>query len=357
MYLEDNWYVAAWSDEVGRSLFPRTLLDRPVVMYRKQDGTVVALEDRCAHRKLPLSEGRLVDDRIECGYHGLVYDCSGTCVHVPGQARIPRRARTLSYPVVERDQFILIWMGDPERADPGKIVSFPRLSDPSWGCSKVRLYVKANYLLIFDNLLDLSHVAYVHNTTIGNAPVAEEAAIEIVRDGNDVSVTREMVDVPAAPNYAQFGPYQGQFDRWQVGKYIYPSYFYINNGCAAANSGNGDGARLETPGDWGFQVYHGITPETERTTHQFWVIAHDLEMIAARDRPEFYRQHHQVIGEDVVMYEAQQHSLDTDLAGATPYDVQSRAVIEADTGLSIARNIIKQLHEDFAARTQPADPA
>ena len=160
-----------------------------------------------------------------------------------------------------------------------------------------------------------------------------------------------MVDVPAAPNYAQFGPYQGNFDRWQIGRYIYPSYFYINNGCAAANSGNGDDSRLEAAGEWGFQVYHGITPETEKTTHQFWVIAHDLDMIAGRDRPEFYRQHHHVIGEDVVMYEAQQKSLDSDPAGASAYDVQSHAVIQADTGLMLARKTINQMHQDMATRT------
>ena len=111
MYMGDNWYVAAWSDEVGVSPFARTLLDQPIVMYRKLDGTVIALEDRCAHRRLPLSVGQVIDDQIHCGYHGLVYDCSGKCVHVPGQTRTPRNARIRAYPVGERDQFILVWMG------------------------------------------------------------------------------------------------------------------------------------------------------------------------------------------------------------------------------------------------------
>jgi len=84
MYMEDNWYVAAWSDEVGASPFARTLLDQSIVMYKKQDGTVIALEDRCAHRSLPLSVGQVIEDQIHCGYHGLIYDCSGACVHVPG---------------------------------------------------------------------------------------------------------------------------------------------------------------------------------------------------------------------------------------------------------------------------------
>src|SRR5262249_1648260 len=151
-----------------------------------------------AHRRLPLSAGHLIGDRIQCGYHGLVYDCAGECVKVPGQAALAGKFRVKAYPVVERDRFVAGWVGDPDAADPSKIVSFPRLSDPDWGVTKVRLHVKGNYLLIVDNLLDLSHVAYVHNSTIGNAAVAEEAEVKFARRGNNVRVTREMNGVPAA---------------------------------------------------------------------------------------------------------------------------------------------------------------
>ena len=81
--LRDCWYVAATTPELGRELIGRTLLDQPVVMFRREDGTPVALEDRCAHRQVPLHVGQVADDGIKCGYHGWTYDKSGKCTSVP----------------------------------------------------------------------------------------------------------------------------------------------------------------------------------------------------------------------------------------------------------------------------------
>jgi len=350
MFIRNHWYVAAWWDEVGRQLLPRTILDENMVLFRKQDGTPVALEDRCAHRRLPLSAGRLNGDAVECGYHGLVYDCTGLCTKVPGQL-VPPGTRIRSYPVIERHRFIYVWIGDPAEADESKIVSFPRLSDPGWGITKVRLHVKANYLLVVDNLLDLSHVAYVHNTTIGNAAVAEEAEVITTRRGDSVRITREMINVPAPRTYAEFGGFAGNFDRWQLSEFRPPGYFLINNGSAATGSAS-SAERLEELGEWGFQVYHGITPETEKSTHQFWVIAHELSAVPEAGREEFYRQCHQVIWEDYHIYEAQQRSLDSDLHGASAEDVHSTLAIGADKGLFQARRIVAGLLDEQSRAQQ-----
>ncbi len=92
MFLRNYWYVAAWDHEVGREPLGRTFLGDPVVMFRKLDGTPVAFEDRCCHRRAPLSLGRVVEDTLQCGYHGLVYDATGQVIAV--RARSPcRRAR------------------------------------------------------------------------------------------------------------------------------------------------------------------------------------------------------------------------------------------------------------------------
>ena len=343
MFLRDCWYVVAWSDEVTRTPLARTVLGEDLLLYRTELGVPVVLENRCAHRRLPLSLGRLIGDTVECAYHGLVYDQGGSCIKVPGQAT-PRNVSIRAYPVVERDQFVSVWMGDPAEADPAKIISFPRLSDPAWGVTKVLLHVAANFLLILDNLLDLSHVAYVHSSTIGNAPVAENADVKFSRNGNMVRATREMSGVPAAPTYAEFGPHQGIFDRWQISEYRPPGYFLINNGSGKCGWATADGSsRLDTQGEWGFQVYHCITPETEKTTHQFWALAHELEAVPPEGRPEFYQQSHQVIFEDQVVYEAQQKSLDTDPVGATAANVGARVVIGADRGLQLARKLLSEL--------------
>jgi vanillate O-demethylase monooxygenase subunit len=147
MFLRDQWYVGAWSDEVGRVPLGRTILGEDIVFYRTEAGKPVALANHCAHRRLPLTEGRLRGDTIECGYHGLVYDESGRCVKIPGQ-EAPRGIGVRSYPVIERDQFVSVWIGDHALADPASAISFPRLSDANWGCTKVRLHIGCNYLLI-----------------------------------------------------------------------------------------------------------------------------------------------------------------------------------------------------------------
>jgi vanillate O-demethylase monooxygenase subunit len=356
MFLRDYWYVAAWSDEVRKVPLARTLLDEPIVLFRRSDGNVVALEDRCAHRRLPLSEGTVEGDVIRCAYHGLVYDCEGVCTKIPGQAR-PRGVRVKRYPVVERDLFVLVWMGDPEHPDASRLVSFPRLSDPGWGVTKVRLHIRGNYLLVVDNLLDLSHVAYVHNSTIGNAAVAEDAEVKFSRRGQTVRVTRDMEAVPAARTYAEFGPHKGLFDRWQLSEFYPPSYFFINNGSGRCGWQPSSGDRLDTQGEWGFQVFHGITPETATTTHQFWALAHELSAVPPHGRPEFYRQAHQVVLEDLAVYEGQQRSLDTDPRGASPLDVHSTVVIDADRGLLHARQILRELHRASVAAPDTAGAA
>ena len=102
MFIQNAWYVAATDAEVTRKLQAVTVIGERIVLYRTRAGEAIALEDACVHRKLPLSMGRLRDDTIECGYHGMVYDGSGRCTHVPGMDRIPTSARVRRYPTVSR---------------------------------------------------------------------------------------------------------------------------------------------------------------------------------------------------------------------------------------------------------------
>jgi phenylpropionate dioxygenase-like ring-hydroxylating dioxygenase large terminal subunit len=356
MFLKDQWYVAAFDDEVGRTPLARTILGEDLLLFRTEAGIPVVFEDRCAHRRLPLSAGRLVGDTIECGYHGLVYDITGRCVKIPGQATRSDAPVVRAYPAVERHRFVYVWIGDPAQADPATIVSFPRLSDPASGVTKVRLHLKANHLLILDNLLDLSHIAYVHNSTIGNAAVAEAAVVKTRRTGNCVRVTREMDAVPVPRTYGEFGPHQGVFDRWQLCEFRPPGYFWINNGSAACGWRPQGGDRVEGQGEWGFEVYHGITPETETTTHQFWTLAHALDMVRPEARAEFYRQCHAVVYEDQAIYDAQQRSLDTDPAGASAEDVGSRIAIDADRALLHGRRVLKELASAAMTPAHAATP-
>ena len=167
MYLRNCWYVAGWSKDYSSELKAQMLLGENVVFYRKSDGSPVALEDACPHRKLPLSKGQIENDHVVCGYHGLTFDCSGTCIDSPTQRGMtPRRAVVKSYPVVDRYRLLWIWMGDPEKANPDDIYEIENFDNPGWGYTDGGvLPIACNYLWVVDNLLDPSHVAWVHVTS------------------------------------------------------------------------------------------------------------------------------------------------------------------------------------------------
>ena len=225
MMLRNHWYVAAWSDEVGREPVGRVLLGDMIVLYRQEDGTPVALEDRCPHRNLPLSLGRLDGDDLECGYHGMVFGPDGSCRHLPGSDDVPDWACVRSYPVLERQGWVLVWMGDAGAADAAAAPDFAvRRDDPDWLTVSGYTYAKCGYRLVLDNLLDLSHLAYVHSSTTGNRALAEQAAIDCRVDGDRVEVTRWMENIEAAQAFVDYAGYGGAIDRWQASRFMPPSY-------------------------------------------------------------------------------------------------------------------------------------
>ncbi len=123
--VRNAWYVAAWSTEVDDQLRRFVILGDAVLLFRRTDGRVAALEDLCPHRLLPLSKGKRIGDTVQCGYHGLTFDGDGKCVRVPGQDRIPPSAYVDAYPVEERNGIIWIWMGQKDRANRDDIFSLP----------------------------------------------------------------------------------------------------------------------------------------------------------------------------------------------------------------------------------------
>ena len=132
MFLKNSWYVAAWDREVSHQPLGRTFLGEPVVLFRTEGGQPVALEDRCCHRQLPLSMGRVAGGVLQCGYHGLKFDRTGKCVEIPGQDSIPPQARVRAYPLVEKYNWVWIWMGEPEKADPALIPNWWWAEHPDW---------------------------------------------------------------------------------------------------------------------------------------------------------------------------------------------------------------------------------
>ncbi|MGH7091086.1 MAG: Rieske 2Fe-2S domain-containing protein, partial [Stellaceae bacterium] len=166
--LNNQWYCAAFGHELKTEPLARTICNEPVVLYRKSDGAPVAFEDRCCHRRAPLSKGRVEGDHLRCGYHGLLYEPSGAAIWAPGQDRMPPGARVRSYPVVESHGWIWLWTGDPALAERTPAPCYDKYDDPNWAAYDQHLPVKANYFLVVDNLLDLSHLPFLHANTIGS---------------------------------------------------------------------------------------------------------------------------------------------------------------------------------------------
>jgi phenylpropionate dioxygenase-like ring-hydroxylating dioxygenase large terminal subunit len=351
MFLQNYWYAAAWAEDIGRDLLARVILNEPIVFYRKEDGTPVALENRCAHRRVQLSKGTLIGDTVQCRYHGLVYDCSGACVRVPGQDRIPKAVRVKSYPVAERHKLIWVWMGDPVRADVSTIPQFPLLDDPAWCQIKDYFHVPANYLLIFDNLSDLSHVAYLHNSYTGNEPIGEHATVKFERfsEGHHEGVrgSRWTYDVEPAQTYKTFGGYTTNVDRWQVYEFTLPGIFKIYNGSAKVGTGatpaNIEGGKER----WLFKVYHAITPESETSTHYFWNIVHNIGAHTASVCNPLHKQMRAILAEDFDIFCHQQKNIELNP------DTPTRE-IAADAGLIHARRLVaSMLERQQAERNEP----
>jgi vanillate O-demethylase monooxygenase subunit len=168
MYIRNCWYVAGWSNELpAQGMISRVIINEPLVLFRTADGRVIALEDRCCHRQAPLSLGRREGDHLRCMYHGLKFDSTGRCVEIPGQQTIPPTARVRRFAAVEKDSWLWIWMGEERAADESLIPPAVGLDDPNWSLRSGSLACQASHTLLHDNLCDLSHIAFLHETSFG----------------------------------------------------------------------------------------------------------------------------------------------------------------------------------------------
>lgn len=344
MFLRNMWYVAGFSADLqpGKCL-ARRFLNEPVVLFRTQSGVISALIDRCSHRAMPLSKGHVDGERIRCAYHGVEFAPSGACARIPGQDRVPPAANLRAYPVCERDEFIWIWMGDVEKADTNLIMSNPEHRDPSWSWRPYYMHVKCNWQLLVDNILDLTHVAYIHANTIGGNPQTHFAAdVSVEFNGQKVTLLRKMPNSVPPKTYIAAGGFKGNVDRWQMVEYQpgNGNVLRVNAGACEVGTGAYEGRR-----DNGFVLLniHGITPETETSTHYIWTICTN----APRESgvPDLlFDQFYETICEDERALEAQQSRIND-----TP---DMRFVgIASDGALNRARMLLDAMHKSEAAAT------
>lgn len=268
MFQRECWYVAMWSGELARALKPLRMLGKDIVMYRTAVGEAVALEDACPHRKLPLSMGSLKEDRIVCGYHGLTFDGRGVCVAAPTQGRVPPNASVKRYPAAERYGLVWVWMGKPENADESLIVDIPNYDSPAWGRTKGGdMPIACDYLYVVDNLLDPSHVAWVHLTSFAGART-QDAPLSISKGQNGVTVWRWIMATEPPAYYAPLLKFKGLVDRKQHYECVLPSFGINMSVYSPAGTGGPD--KPLDPRAYINVSYNFITPVDADNSHYFW---------------------------------------------------------------------------------------
>lgn len=333
-YLRNAWYVAAWSSEVGRGLLDRTILEQPVLLYRKENGEAVAIGNQCAHRFAPLSLGKLVGDTVQCPYHGLRYDSHGKCVLNPhGDGMIPPRMVVPTWPLVEKHKLIWLWMGDPQQADPATIPDFSCHEDPELAFVGGVIEMKANYELITDNLLDLAHGEFVHEGLL-SSPAITRSKLETIEKGTTIWSNRWMPDGEALPAHAMLWEHyipNRNCDQWAYMRWDAPAHMLLDVGITGLG-------RPRTEGAW---VYGTdiLTPRDATHTYYFWGITRGYK----QNDPAAGELWRQVIkgafeGQDQVVIEAQQRML-----GTRTLEEAGPVMFASDVAAQRARKLLARL--------------
>jgi vanillate O-demethylase monooxygenase subunit len=305
-WLTNAWYVAAWDAEVDQAPLVRMICGVPMLFYRKLDRSVVAMRDACPHRLLPLSLGFREGDSIRCKYHGLKLGPDGKAEEMPIRTDpVNRKVCAEIYVTHERHRFVWIWVGEPDKADPALIPDLWPCSAEGWVFDGGYYPVAADYRLMIDNLMDLTHETYVHDGSIGQQEIVE-APLETHVVGDRAYVRRWMPGVEAPPFWRGALKRDGLVDRWQICEFVLPAAVMIDVGVAPVEAG----ASLESH-DQGVRgmVVDFMTPESETTHHYFWGMARNFDLADAGFTARFKRQQGGVFEEDRAILEAQQKAI------------------------------------------------
>jgi phenylpropionate dioxygenase-like ring-hydroxylating dioxygenase large terminal subunit len=308
-FLRNTWYVAAWAkDVVAGAIFSRQILGERIVLFREANGALAALADYCPHRFAPLHLGKMLSGgRLQCGYHGLEFNSTGACVRNPhGNGVIPPAAHVPAYPVVERHDIVWIWMGSRD-PDPALIPDFSILDDAGEKLGRHdHIVFDANIDFVTTNLLDLSHVSFLHDGILGNVETIS-ADTDVRQEGSTLFVTREQSNVRIPPLFRLTHKANVEYgDLWRVMRWDAP-------GCMLLDSGTTDPGASRDEGS-GYYGIHLLTPETATTTHyHFSSVRRRLNAVESQDeliKTEIARLRRIAFeGQDAPMIAAQQQTV------------------------------------------------
>jgi len=309
-YVLNVWYPLAWSRDVGGQLVKRRVVEKDLVLYRNGQGQVVAHLDMCPHRMLPLSMGRIKkapdgQDAIECGYHGMTFDGSGTCIRIPGQ-RIVGAPAVQTFPVHEHMGLVWVWPGNPDLADTALVFDLPQYHDARWSVVEGdALQIGCFYLNLADNLCDPAHVSFVHPSTLGS-PAGEDVPVQFAPTATGLVVWRWINDAPAIPLFQKFGNFVGNVDRWHYYHYHAPSIAVIDFGSVSTGTAvPAEADAFDRRRDDGMRIYacHFMTPVDEHTTIDHWLHVKNFQADEAINQ-KLSEQFRIAFAEDKVILEA-----------------------------------------------------
>jgi phenylpropionate dioxygenase-like ring-hydroxylating dioxygenase large terminal subunit len=343
-FMRNCWYVASWTHSLTASCpLAVTIIDEPLVLFRTREGSAAALRDCCCHRNAPLSHGRCENGVLRCMYHGLMFDGSGQCVGIPGQTHIPSTCRVRSYPVLESRGCVFVWMGDPARADP-LLIPLPDDYDPrDWDLRWTQCDLRTHYMLMNDNLADMSHVAFLHEATFGGGDTRiAETHPTITRLERGLRVERWLSDRDRVehwlPDESNPAPDRRQ-DMWLAYDLIAPGIFVMRTEIHRAGVARESGYTAPTlpPLHSNLNV-QAVTPVSETSMRHFFALG--PPRLETQDNPALADAMFQLMckgfEEDRIMLEAQQRNINR-------WPVQAANAIRHDRGVHLLRRIIDNL--------------
>jgi vanillate monooxygenase len=337
MFIRNTWYVActvAELDALGDKPLGRTICNERMALFRGPEGQLAAVEDFCPHRGAPLSLGKVCKGRLQCGYHGLEMGVDGRTVHMPGQ-RVRGFPAVKSFAVAERYGFVWVWPGEQDKADLAQLPVFGFFDNPDWAYGGGLYHVQADYRLMIDNLMDLTHETYVHATSIGQ-PEIDETPCETRVDGDQVITQRFMEGIQAPPFWQMamrangLDP-QAPVDRWQICRFTPPSHIMIDVGVALAGQG---GFHAPAQAKAYSVVVDFITPETETSHWYHWGMARNFKPEDPALTDSIRQGQGKIFSEDMQMLQQQQENIlrwperKLLMLGIDAGGVQSRRIID-----------------------------
>ncbi|NHN87138.1 Rieske 2Fe-2S domain-containing protein [Acetobacter conturbans] len=303
----NQWYVAAWSHEIETTPLQRKLLGHTIILRRLRNGHISAVSALCPHRRMPLASACIDEnDQIVCPYHGATFSGAGHCTSLPFQKHVPDTMHLTAFATAETAPFIWIWEGNASEADMSLL---PDIKPLKLSAESTLIFgfgyrhVRARAQIILENLFDESHISFTHTHSLGTRCASDRNPADLaITDQPDYLAFRHASPCRQTEDgMLSLFPSLGQFMQVEYRSELY-GVSLINTVGTETFSCREDGTHVALSGCMNF--LHGITPETETTTHYFIAATRDFATDSKEYTDILAERNFLVIDEDIRVLEA-----------------------------------------------------